>query len=204
MPGRRQNAKFRLRFQGDLRMRGRIIAVCGGVLLGLCLPLATPIPAADDPKPITIDELDKLSVGLKVVHVPNPASATETGKSERRSKYTWWFKTTVTSTGQEVKILEFGAYVWHEGKWVFANFSGKPFSPRDFAEWYSCPDGVIKQGNAYSDPTNWGSAPELAARKTRWYYIGIDGKGRRVKGEAVMELKGEIGAKRPKGDFGQH
>jgi hypothetical protein len=154
--------------------------------------------ATDDATPTTIKELDKLPVGLKVVHDPNPARATESGNSERRGKYTWWYKTTVAPTGPDVKVVEFGAYAWHDGKWVFANFSGKPFSAKDFAQWYSCPDALIKEGKAYTDPTNWGSAQELAAAKARWYYIGIDSKGRRVKGEAVIEQKGEIDPKRPK------
>src|SRR5690349_6901585 len=132
------------------------LAICAALLLGLCFPLVTPIRAADDAKPTTIEELDKLPVGLKVVHDPNPALATETGGSERRSKYTWWYKTTVTSTGKDVRLVEFGAYAWHDGKWVFANFSGKPFPPKDFAEWYSCPDALIKEGKAYTDPSNWG------------------------------------------------
>ena len=32
----------------------------------------------------------------------------------------------------------------------------------------------------------------------RWYYVGIDPKGEKVKGEAVIELKGEIDPKKPK------
>ncbi len=179
-------------------MYRRTFAACTAILLSLCLPLATPMRAADNVKPTTIEELEKLSLGLKVVHDPNPALATETAGSKRRNKYTWWFKTTVTATVPNVKVVEFGTYAKHDGKWVFANFSGKPFSAKDFAEWYSCPEALLKEGKAYTDPTNWGSAQELAAIKARWYYIGIDGKGRRVKGEAVIEQKGEIDPKRPK------
>jgi len=154
--------------------------------------------AGEGPKPTTIEELDKLPVGLKVVHEPNPARATEGKGSERRGKYTWWFKTTVRSAGPDVRIVEFGAYAWQDGKWVFANVTGKPFSSEDFARWYSCPGGVIKEGKAYTDPTNWGSGERLTAGKARWYYIGEDSKGRRVKGEAVIEEKGELDPKRPK------
>lgn len=168
------------------------------ILMVSVICLVSLAAAADDPKPTTIEELDKLPVGLKVVHDPNPARATETGGSERRRKYTWWFKTTITPTDSDVKIIEFGTYAWHGGKWVFTNFSGKAFSPKDFAEWYSCPDAAVKKGKAYTDPTNWASAQELAAGKARWYYVGVDAKGRRVKGEAVIEQKGELDPKRPK------
>jgi hypothetical protein len=168
------------------------------LLVGLWFPLAPPTKAADDLKPTAVEELDELPLGLKVVHDPNPAQATQTGKSQRRGKYTWWFKTTVTSTGQDVKVVEFGAYAWRGGRWEFANFSAEPFSAKDFMEWYSCPDALIKAGKAYTDPTNWASAQELMTAKARWYYVGIDSKGRRVKGEAIIEQKGKIDPKRPK------
>ena len=175
-----------------------LLPVWAALLLGLCSAPTIPLPTADDTKPTPIEELDKLPVGLKVVHDPNPARATETGSNEPRSKYRWWFKTTVTATGPDVKVVEFGAYAWQDGKWVFGNYSGKPFSSKDFAEWYSCPDALAKEGKGYTDPTNWASAPELIAGKARWYYIGIDGKGLRAKGEAVIEQKGELDPKRPK------
>jgi hypothetical protein len=146
----------------------------------------------------TIEELDELPVGLKVVHDPNPARATRTGHSARRAKYTWWFTTNVSSTVGDVKIIEFGGFTWQDGKWVFANFNGTPFSSKDFAEWYSCPGALIKEGRSYADPTDWASANELTARKGRVYYIGIDSQGRRVKGEEIIEQKGEIDPKRPK------
>ncbi|OAI53622.1 hypothetical protein AYO44_15835 [Planctomycetaceae bacterium SCGC AG-212-F19] len=179
-------------FKSRLLVASFVIFACWILTFGHAIGLA------DDAKPTTIEELGKLPVGLKVTHDPNPALATETSKSERRSKYTWWFKTTVASTGQDVKVVEFGAYVWNNDKWVFASFTGKPFSSKDFAEWYFCPDALVKEGKAYTDPTNWGSGPELTAGKARWYYIGINGKGERLKGEAVIEQKGAIDPKRPK------
>lgn len=179
-------------------MNRQILAACGTLLLALSFSLAILLHAAGEENPTTLEELDKLPVGLKVVHDPNPALATDTSNSKRLAKYTWWFKTTVTPTGPEVKIVEFGAYVLFNGKWEFSNYTRKPFSSKDFADWYSCPDALIKQGKSYVDPTNWGGNQELAAVRSRWYYIGIDSNGKRVKGEAIIEQKGEIDPKRPK------
>jgi hypothetical protein len=166
--------------------------------VAMCLP-GSPLRAADDAKNITPEELDKIPEGIKVVHEPTAALATLTGKSQRRSKYTWWYKTTVTATDGDVTIVAFGGFTWQDGKWVAGGeFTGKPFTGDDFADWYSCPKAVLKRGESYSDPTNWSSAPDLQAGKMRWYYIGVDGKGQRVKGEAVIELKAEIDPKKPK------
>jgi hypothetical protein len=158
----------------------------------LLLAFATAPLLADERKPITPEELDKLPEGIKVVHEPKTALATLTGKSERRLKYTWWYKTTVSAT--DVTIVEFGGFTWRDGKWV----SGKPFTAEEFAEWYKCPKAALQKGESYADPTNWSTDADLKTGKTRWYFIGVDAKGNRVKGEAVIELKAEIDPKKPK------
>jgi hypothetical protein len=155
--------------------------------------------AADEPTFITVEELDKLPTGIKVVHKPKTALATLTGKSERRGKYTWWFKTTVSAIDADVTIEEFGALTWWDGKWVNGGtFTGKPYAAEEFAEWYKCPKAVLRKGKAFSDPTNWSSANELQALKLRWYFVGVDADGKRVKGEAIIKLKAEIDPKQPK------
>ncbi len=168
------------------------MTVALGLVLGADGHQAT---AADDAKSITLDELDKLPVGIKVVHEPKTAMATLTGKSERRSKFTWWYKTTVSATEGCITIVEFGGFVWRDGKWADG---GKPFTAEEFADWYKCPKSVLNKGESFSDPTNWSSEPELAAGKTRWYFVGVDAKGKRVKGEAIIDLKAEIDPKKPK------
>jgi hypothetical protein len=174
--------------------RTAVIASVFGVAL-----VALPALAADEPTFITAEELDKLPTGIKVVHKPKTALATLTGKSERRAKYTWWYKTTVSAIDADVTIEEFGAFVWLDGECVNGGtFTGKPYAAEEFAEWYKCPKAVLKKGKAYSDATNWSSAPELQAMKMRWYFVGINSQGRRVKGEAVIKLKAEIDPKKPK------
>ena len=154
---------------------------------------------ANDPGFITAEELGKLSIGLKVAHEPEVALATEIGRSASPAKYRWWYKTTVSAIGGEVTIVEFGALAWHDGRWVTGgSITERPYTAKEFADWYSCPNAVIKPGETYSDPTNWSSSSELLAEKSRWYYIGVDGSGRRVKGEAIVEQRAEIDPKRPK------
>jgi hypothetical protein len=145
---------------------------------------------------ITPEELDKLPEGIKVSHEPKVVLATLSGKSERRSKYTWWYKTMVSAIAPDVTIIQFGGFKWRDGKWLAGSFTGKPYTGEDFADWYKCPMGVLKRGESYSDSTNWTSERELVEGKTRWYFIGVDGKGKRVKGEAIVELKAEIDPKR--------
>ncbi|MCI0741528.1 MAG: hypothetical protein L0Y72_21040 [Gemmataceae bacterium] len=171
----------------------------------LCCGIANSFPdpkllAEGEMKFITPEEFDKLPEGIKVVHEPKTALATLTGKSERRGKYTWWYKTTVSATNGDVTIVEFGGFLWKDGKWVNdgRTLTGKPYAAAEFADWYKCPKALLKKGESYSDSTNWSSDAELRAWKTRWYFVGIDAKGKKVKGEAVIDLKAEIDPKKPK------
>jgi hypothetical protein len=176
------------------------VIISAAIACGLTLSLlGDSVTVADDAKSITPEELEKLPEGIKVTHEPKVASATLTGRSERRSKYTWWYRTTVSTISADVTIVEFGGFTWEKGKWVAGrSFTGKPFTGEDFAEWYKCPKSILKRGESYSDPTNWSTAQELVAGKTRWYFVGVDGNGKRVKGESVIELKAEIDPKKPK------
>jgi hypothetical protein len=157
-----------------------------------CTLAAFPAGAADEARPTSVEELDKLPVGLTVTHYPQPALAAETPNAKVLSRYTWFFKTTVRATDGDVNLTEFGGYSQAGRTWVFNNITRKPFTPKDFDDWYACPKGALKKGKDYSDARNWVTSAALQAGKSRWYYVGVDGSGRRVKGEAVIDLKAEI------------
>ncbi|MEX2186325.1 MAG: hypothetical protein WD875_06010 [Pirellulales bacterium] len=170
-------------------------------LLAIIALCAAPLVAAEDGELTfpTVEELDKLPTGIKVVHEPDVVLATLSGKNTRRGKYTWWYKTTVTATDADVTIEQFGAFVQVDGKWVNGgSFTGKPYNAEQFAEWYSCDKANIRKGKSAADPKNWSTSDELAAAKMRWYFIGVDATGRRVKGEATVEIKAEIDPKHSK------
>ena len=143
--------------------------------------------AGIDPK---LKELASLPVGLEVTHTPNPVRAQHGGRSGL--KYTWLYKTTVRTTRSSVTINEFGAFFWDDGQWVFGNHMGKPFTSVDFADWYSCPNATVMVDQEVSDPSNWVGSDILRKTKAKWYFIGTDENGNRVKGEAVIEELAEI------------
>jgi hypothetical protein len=134
-----------------------------------------------------------LPEGIEVVHSPARVRARRERQPGGQTQYPWVYRTTVRARGRPVTVQEFGSFVWHYGKWVFSNFTGKVFSGQDFADWYSCPDGCLIPGKEATDPSNWsGGIEQLQAGKMRWFFVGIDDSGRRVKGEAVVELLAEV------------
>lgn len=158
------------------------------ILVGVALVLLAGCETATP----SLSELDTLPEGIRVTHSPNPVRAQEGGRSKR--KYTWLYNTTVSAIDSPVVIEEFGGFEFRDGQWRFANITGKPYTPDQFAEWYSCPGALLERGNECSDPQNWTGYDQLHyTNKTLWYFIGRDVAGNRVKGQAMIELLGEIG-----------
>lgn len=134
--------------------------------------------------------LSSLPTELKVTHTPNPVQAHRGELSGYQ--YTWVYATTIESLVGAVVIEEFGAFSWVGGQWYFTNFTTKPFTRNDFIEWYSCPRGMILPNYQYTDFQNWSGSAKLINKKTKWYFIGRNESGRRVKGEAEIEELGEL------------
>jgi len=132
-----------------------------------------------------LKQLASLPDGITVSHSPNPVKAQLGGRSG--SKDTWLYTTNAAAQSDQIVIEEFGSFTWHNGQWVFANFTKKPFSGNDFAEWYGCPNATLTVGNTYSDASNWTGGEVFRSGKMKWYFIGRNAMGNRVKGEAIIE-----------------
>ena len=155
------------------------------LLVTFCCGCGSQSSEAEKLLPFELSDLDSLPIGLEVVHAPQAVLAQKGGASGY--DYTWTFKTTVRSTGAPVTIQEFGSLMDEYGQWVLGNVAKKFFTQKDFAEWYSCPEGLVTSGNEFSDPSNWIGNNCLRPGKTKWFFVGIDAKGNRVKGEAIVE-----------------
>lgn len=105
------------------------------------------------------------------------------GTKPNRKKYIWNYKTSVESK-KELKIIEFGGYYKVNGNWNSKTIYDRPFNNSEFSKWYSCKDGILKQGKIYTDDNNWATSDVLDGKtKTGiWYYIGIDSKGKKYIG----------------------
>src|SRR5687767_10486415 len=125
--------------------------------------------ASRDPKE---RELAALPTGIEVVHSPNPVKAQRGGRSGR--PYTYLHETAVRSTVGPLTVVEFGALVWHDGRWVFSTYTGSPFTPTDFADWYACPGARLEPGRSYVDPQNWVGTDAPSRGRSKWYYVAVD------------------------------
>ena len=145
---------------------------------------------AEDLTTNKLEELAKTPLGLKVFHTPEKVLAVHDGRSGHA--FTWLYNTSVLSTNGVIVVKEFGSFVWRNNRWVFSNYTGKPFTSEDFADWYSCPKATLTEENVFSDGSNWSGGDKLQEGKTLWYFIGITADGRRVKGQAIVEILPQV------------
>ena len=140
-----------------------------------------------------LKDLSSLPDEITVSHSPNPVKAQLGGDSGY--KHTWQYTTTVAARSGQIVIEEFGSFTWRKGQWVFSNYTEKPFTAEDFSDWYNCPGATLTVGDRFSDHTNWSGNDILRTDKTKWYFIGRNETGTRVKGEAVIETSDSLSAR---------
>jgi len=147
-----------------------------------------PVPEVAGPRDVdfTVGELARLPEGLMVAHTPETVLPTFTGPSGGD----WLHRTTVAALAGPVTIVEYGYLVERNGSWYHARGSGEAFTAEDFADRFDCPGAVLMPGETYTFEWNRSFKENFPEQVGRWYFIGVDAGGNRVKGEATVTLRG--------------
>lgn len=128
--------------------------------------------------------LPAVTHGIHVVHVPGAIAAARASSSGGR--FSWHYATAVQSLTDQIRITEFASFVQVDEGWKLATTTGKSYGPRCFADWYGCPDALLRPGHTYVCSRNrWGDA-QLRALRVLWSFVGVDESGVRVRGEAAV------------------
>ena len=145
-------------------------------------------------------ELASLTEGLSVSHTPDPVRYISYTPS--LSGIQWQHGTTVSSIVGPVTIVEFGYFVERNGQWELPYGVEVPYTynSSDFAERFDCPNAKLQPGGSYTDPLNRSVIDCVPEQVVRWYFIGLDAEGSRVKGESNVKLLAELDP----GEHGPH
>jgi hypothetical protein len=137
---------------------------------------------------LKLKELTSLPVGLAVTLSPDPVIATLFSPS--LSGVQWQHSTTVTSLAGPLTIVEFGYFVERNGRWEFSFGTEVPntYTSSDFAKKYDCPGSELQPGESYTDTLNRSIIDCVPEQMVKWYFIGLDPQGKRVKGEATVKM----------------
>ncbi len=137
-------------------------------------------------------ELASLTEGLSVSHAPDPVRYTSHIPS--LSGVNWQYSTTVSSVAGPVTIIEFGYFVERNGQWGLSYGLEVPYTytSSDFAERYGCPNSELQPGGSYTDAQNRSVIDCVPEQMVKWYFIGLNANGDRVKGESNVKLLTEL------------
>ncbi|MGL5888884.1 MAG: YceI family protein [Bacteroidia bacterium] len=164
------------------------IVLVFAIIAGSCSSEQTPAPktsaAADttdtEPNRLLPQKLRGLPVGLIGGHDPNPTLAVY-----EDSMYVWKHNTSITSVVGDLKLIEYGSFVWTDAGWYLR----VSMTPQEFAQTYNCPNAQLKAGVTYTDPASWRRQEVLTGGDALWYYIAEDKNGKRYKGTALIETE---------------
>lgn len=135
---------------------------------------------------ITMAELASLPEGLVVSHTPEQVEPSVFGPTGSQYAH----QTTVQSTVGPVKIVEYGYLVEEDGHWTSAWNVQDKYSAKDFAELFGCPEAQVQTDQVYTNEWNQSGLNTGPEQMGKWYFIGEDAQGNRVKGEADIKLVG--------------
>ena len=148
-------------------------------LLPLLLTLSAPEPHEGRALPA---RLRNLPVGILVLHHPNPVYPVR-----KDGEYVWRHDTEVRSLVGDLRLLEYGAYLYGDAGWQLRVV----LAPDLFAKVYRCPGARLRKGCAYTDPDNARHGQTARAGDALWFFVAEDAQGRRYKGTALIETEAE-------------
>lgn len=147
------------------------------------------------PWPQKITELEE---GITVKHSRDTVYATlNTKDPDTHGKFQLQFTTTVSSLEGDIKLKDFGAYLWRDNRWEAVSIYDRPFNPEEFDKWYGGDKGSILEGKSYSDPDNWLAKLDQLSGDTveaLLYFTGFNEQGTKVVG--AKEIVGVLAEKK--------
>lgn len=160
------------------------------VILGICsfagISLAEKEVNGPLESEVKLTELASLPQGLTVSYTPDSVETSFSGPSGVQ----WVHSTTVSSTEGPVEIVEYGFLLERNGRWTDEMGIRSKYTAADFAKDFGCPDAKLMPGKSYTNEWNRSISDNLPEQAGKWYFIGLDAEGKRVKGEADIKLVG--------------
>jgi hypothetical protein len=95
-----------------------------------------------------------------------------------KDQYYWKHNTLVFHKDSAVKIIEFGAYLFYNGKWNLR----KSYPLKDFNKNFGTKREMLLQAQPYTWNNNWRVGPQLFGGWALWYFIGVNEKGEKICG----------------------
>jgi hypothetical protein len=135
---------------------------------------------ANEPLP---EKLQNLKVEIEVMHFPK-----ENDPIKIKDEHYWKHATAILSKKSEVKILEFGAYLFYNDKWNLR----KSYDLEDLDKNFDTKKQTLLQGQPYVWIDNWRIDNRLFGGWAMWYFIGTNDKGETICGYETIHTTSNL------------
>ncbi len=143
-----------------------------------------------DPDPKYL-ELSALPEGLSVTNSPSEVRATSGAPGN--ASYTWLHSTTVSTSREEsLRVVEYHLFAWLGDHWFIMGDPNNPLDNEDFEDFFSCPGGMLRPGQSYTDRENRIESDELKDLRVKWIFVAENANGVRYRGEGELKLLGQL------------
>lgn len=119
------------------------------------------------------EKLQKLKRTIVVQNYPK-----EIDPIKIKGQYYWKHNTMIFHKESSVQIIEFGAYLFYNGKWNLR----KSYPLKDLNKNFNTKRQMMLQAQPYTWNDNWRVGPQLFGGWAMWYFIGINEKGETICG----------------------
>ncbi len=103
-------------------------------------------------------------------------------------QYYWKHNTAILCTESELEIIEFGAYLFYNGKWNLR----KSYPLKDLDRNFGTKKQRLKRAQPYTWNNNWRVGPQLFGGWALWYFIGKTPTGELVCGYEKIETTANL------------
>lgn len=129
------------------------------------------------------EKIHKLKVELEVMHFPK-----ENDPIKIKNKYYWKHATAILSKKGDVKITEFGAYLFYNNQWNLR----QTYDLKDLNENFGTKKEILLQGQPYVWADNLRIGNQLFGGWAMWYFIGINNKGETICGYETINTTSNL------------
>ena len=105
-----------------------------------------------------------------------------------KNKFYWKHNTVIFSKENEIKITEFGAYIYYNDKWNLRKIYALKYLDKNFGTRKQ----VLQKAQPYTWNDNWRTDTRLFGGWALWYFIGITEKGETVCGYEIINTTNNL------------
>ncbi|WP_299312556.1 hypothetical protein [uncultured Aquimarina sp.] len=136
--------------------------------------------------PINDQLPEKLKSVRRAIEVNNFPKTIDPIKIDKR--YYWKHNTAILCKESEIKIIEYGAYLFYNDIWNHR----KSYPLKELNKNFGTKKEVVKQSEPYTWSQNWRTDSSLIGGWAMWYFIGVTEDGETICGYEKIETTDKL------------